>query len=245
MESSVVILSGGLDSAVSAAIAKERTRPRLALFFDYGQRAAPAERRAATAIAQHLEIPLRTIGLPWLAELGQSALTDGDRPIPELSESLLDDRKYTEETARAVWVPNRNGVFLNMAAAFAESLEAKTLVTGFNAEEAMTFPDNSEAFTKVAGEFFAYSTYHGHFLRSYHGHSLRSQEGLSVLSYTQRWNKEEIVREGLKRDIPFEVLWSCYHDGERMCSKCESCQRSIRAYKKAGIWERMYERFNT
>ena len=224
---SILILSGGLDSAVSAALAAEQTNPTLALFFDYGQRAASAEQRAATAIADHLQVPCKTVGLPWLAELGQSALTRHDQTIPELTEAQLDNQKESEKTARAVWVPNRNGVFLNVAASFAESLEATLLITGFNAEEAVTFPDNSEDFVKVAKEFFHYAT----------------ANGVTVTSYTQQWNKEEIVREGLERHLPFEKLWSCYDAGSKQCGSCESCQRSIRAYREVGLWERMQGQF--
>lgn len=223
MKQSLLILSGGLDSAVSAALAGEQSKARLALFFDYGQRAALAEQRSATRVAQWLKVPLKTIGLPWLTELGQSALTQKTRTIPPLSQGELGNHAATTASARAVWVPNRNGVFLNVAAAFTESLGLDQIVTGFNAEEAVTFPDNSGEFVQAADAFFYYST----------------QNGVKVVSYTQDLDKAGIVHAGLKYDVPFEQLWSCYYNGDKMCGGCESCQRSIRAYRMVGIWERM------
>jgi 7-cyano-7-deazaguanine synthase len=197
----------------------------LALFFDYGQRAAEAERRAGGAIAARLQIPFQEISLPWLAPLGHSALIDTDQSLPELTEEELDNVAVTMKSAQTVWVPNRNGIFLNVAAAYAESLEADFVVTGFNAEEAMTFPDNSEAFVVAAGEFFRYSTLNR----------------VQVISYTQEWNKTVIVQKGLEMDVPFDLIWSCYQTGSQHCGQCESCLRSIRAYKEAGIWERIRE----
>ncbi len=228
MEASLLILSGGLDSTVSATLAAEQTAPQCALFFDYGQRAVAPERQAATLIAARLGVPLEVVALPWLSRLGQSALTDATMDLPDLDATQLDDAAATADSARQVWVPNRNGVFLNVAAAFAESLDARLLVTGFNAEEAETFPDNSQDFVKVAGEFFRYAT----------------RNGVRVVSFTQEWNKQQIVQQGLELDIPFHRLWSCYEAGPKQCGRCESCLRSIRAYQAAGIWQQMQECFD-
>lgn len=223
MASSVLILSGGLDSSVSAALSREHYAPRQALFFDYGQRAAVPERQAATAVARFLNVPLQTIKLPWLAELGGNALTEMTHTLPELATTELDDEARTAASARAVWVPNRNGVFLNIGAAFAESIEADVLITGFNAEEAATFPDNTQEFVEIADEFFRFAT----------------ATAVRVESLTQKMNKSEIVAAGLKSDMPLEHLWSCYAAGDKMCGRCESCRRSMRAYREAGLWKRM------
>ncbi len=227
MEPSILILSGGLDSAVSAAVAKTQSQPQLALFFDYGQRAASAEFQAAGKLAEYFQVPLEPVALPWLGALGGSALTDKRQALPQLAATELDDDIPTQASAQAVWVPNRNGVFLNVAAAYADKLAATLLVTGFNAEEAATFPDNSLAFVVAAAEFFRYST----------------QVGAKVISYTQEWNKSEIVIEAIKRALPLELIWSCYEAGSQQCSVCESCLRSIRAYQQAGVWSQVKGRF--
>ena len=173
----------------------------LALTFDYGQRAARREITASRAIAKSLRAPHRAIRLPWLGEVTGTALVNRKRALPR----AIDGHR----SAAAVWVPNRNGVFLNVCAAFAESLGAKWIVTGFNAEEAATFPDNSEAFVRAANHAFSFST----------------ANGVKVVSYTARLDKAAIVRLGQKHGVPLEKTWSCYEGGRHPCGNCESCLR--------------------
>lgn len=195
------MLSGGLDSAVSLAAAARKHRIRLALTFDYGQRAAKREIAAARSLSSWLRIPHRTMKLPWLGEITGTALVDRKRKLPRSIDGF--------RSAAAVWVPNRNGVFLNVCAAFAESLGAKWVVTGFNAEEAATFPDNSEAFVRAANRAFSFST----------------ANGVRVVSYVARLEKPAIVRLGLRLGVPLPKLWSCYEGGRKPCGTCESCLR--------------------
>ena len=212
---SVVLLSGGLDSAANLAFCVEQDEPVLALTANYGQRAAQAELRAAQAICKFYQIPHQTLDVSWLGRLGGSSLTDTTQNIPELLSTELDDRGITEGSAKSVWVPNRNGVLINIAAAFGEQLKANQVVVGFNREEAATFPDNSAEFLKRASASLEYST-------SNHAR---------VACYTVNLDKKEIVRKlrALDRQFPFELLWSCYHGGEKPCGGCESCRRLARA----------------
>ena len=219
MQKSILILSGGLDSTVSAWIAREKTKPVLALTFDYGQRSANKEIHSAQQTATTLGVPHRVIPLPWLGEITLNAMVDQKINFPSLSEAELDNTMLTRESAQAVWVPNRNGVFLNVAAAFAESLGADLLITGFNAEEGMTFPDNSIPFVRAADEFFWYST-------------LRR---VKVTSYTLGMSKTEIVKKGRELGVDLHQVWSCYEGGDSPCRRCESCLRSIRAFREAGV----------
>ncbi len=219
----ISILSGGLDSAVSLYLGAQEFSFVLALTFDYGQRAAAREIAAAQKICENLGIIHQIISLPWLEKISTSALTDLKSSLPQLSLSELDNLKLTDHSARAVWVPNRNGLLINIAGCFADQLQAEIILTGFNREEAMTFPDNSSEFNEAITHSLAYST----------------QVHPRVLSLTQSMDKSEIVQAGLKRNVPFEILWSCYTGEEKMCGQCESCMRSIRAYQKAGIQKRM------
>ncbi len=222
----VVLLSGGLDSAVNLKRAADETGVALALTCDYGQRAAAREIAAAAAMSRAVGAPHRVVALPWLAELCQTALVNPEAAVPEVRPEQLGAARVTEgETARAVWVPNRNGVFLNLAAAFAESLGAELVVAGFNAEEAATFPDNSAAFIAAATAALALST----------------ATGVRVVSYTQELEKPEIVRLGKAIGAPIPQVWSCYHGGEELCLRCESCARLERALRAAGAWEWFWE----
>ena len=212
----VVLLSGGLDSSANLAFCREQDEPILALTADYGQRAAKQEIAAAKKLCDHFDIRHEVLNIQWLGALGGSSLTESSRAVPQISRDKLDELATIQDTARSVWVPNRNGVLINAGAAYAERLEANWVVVGFNREEAVTFPDNSAAFLESATQALQYST----------------QERVGVFCYTTDLNKVEIVQRLnlLGPPFPFEKLWSCYHGGERPCGVCESCQRLSRAY---------------
>jgi 7-cyano-7-deazaguanine synthase len=201
----VAILSGGLDSTVSLAVAVRRMDVVLALTFDYGQRAARREREAAARISRHYRRPHRVIAVPWLAGLTRTALVNRAARLPKNEMSV--------RSAKAVWVPNRNGVFIEIAAAHAESLGARRLITGFNREEAVTFPDNSPAYVEAVNRALGYST----------------ANGVQVVSFTGALDKRAIVRLGRRLGAPLEWIWPCYEGGRRWCGSCESCLRSLRA----------------
>lgn len=223
----VALLSGGLDSTVAAFAAAREGMIANSLVFDYGQRAAKREVEAAKRIAKRLGSDFQSIKLPFLKEVTQTALVMNDQVIPQLKMGKLDDRSEVEKSAAQVWVPNRNGLFLNIAACIAEGLGLSEILVGFNAEEAMTFPDNSANFVGRAEAFFELST----------------QKGLKVRAPTIGLNKTEIVQRGMELDVPFGEIWSCYHGGRKMCGRCESCLRSIRAYQNAGLWDHLRDRF--
>lgn len=213
----VVLLSSGLDSTVNLYEARERADVVLALTFDYGQRAAPRELECARAIAEHAGVPHRVVSLPWFADFTNTALVKREAKVPTQKDVSIDDHKISQETAKAVWVPNRNGIFLNIAAGFAEGLQANWVVPGFNREEAATFPDNSEEFLTALTKSFSYST----------------ANKVEVVCFTTRLNKTEIVRRGRELGAPFGLMWPCYFQGESPCGECESCQRFARAMKEA------------
>ena len=216
---SLILLSGGLDSAANLAFTAHFDEPVLALTIDYGQRAAKPEIEAAKKLASHFGVEHLVLDLKWLGALGGSSLTSKTIDVPQLAKSKLDDLAASKESAKLVWVPNRNGLFINVAAAIAESRKLQQVVVGFNKEEAATFPDNSSQFLGVATLSLKYST----------------SNGVKVACYTDMLVKTEIVQalRNLDRPFPFEMVWSCYHSGEetggKMCGKCDSCQRFIRA----------------
>ncbi|HEY1078521.1 MAG TPA: 7-cyano-7-deazaguanine synthase, partial [Bdellovibrio sp.] len=155
----VVLLSAGLDSTVNAYEAiKHHHEVVLALTFNYGQRAAKKEIEAAAKIAAHLKIPHKVVDLPWFKDFNKSSLLVEDQEVPTGAQVSIDNLERSEETAKSVWVPNRNGIFLNIAAAYAEALGAHAVIPGFNAEEAVTFPDNSKEFMEQATRSMKYST---------------------------------------------------------------------------------------
>ena len=212
---SLILLSGGLDSSANLAFADYYDLPVLALTIDYGQRAVEPEIKASKKLADYYGVPHQVLDLKWLGALGGSALTSSAIDVPKIDSNKLDDLKTAQGTAKQVWVPNRNGLFINAAAAIAEVKGAQQIIVGFNKEEAATFPDNSSQFLGVCNLSLRYST----------------STGVKVACYTDMLVKTEIVRavRNLPKRFPFEFVWSCYHGGEKMCGECESCKRFLRA----------------
>lgn len=185
---------------------------RLALTCDYGQRAAAQEIAHARKLCDHFGIVHRVLPLTWISEF-PSGLTDRGSELPHPSLKQLDEMEYSTESAKAVWVPNRNGILLEAAAGFAESLGATTVIVGFNREEAATFPDNSTAYLDAINAALEFST----------------QGRVKVASPTASLDKRQIVAWARAHDFPLELVWSCYEARETMCGVCESCQRLQRA----------------
>ncbi len=206
-ESAVALLSGGLDSAVSLAIAAGRYDVGLSLFFDYGQIPAGKEEESSRAFAQHYGTAFERVELQWLGHISSSTMTPGGDDTPDYPvEGHPEDQA---RVSRAVWVENRNGIFVNVAAAFAAAKAATVIITGFNSEDAGALPVNSGEFVDVINRALAIST----------GAPVR------VESPTLEMQKREVVERGIELDLPWKHIWSCYRGGERMCGKCESCVR--------------------
>lgn len=218
-QSAIALLSAGLDSSIALAMAlKEGVQIKLALTFDYGQKAAPQEIKQASRLASFWRIPHKQVNLPFFAESGHSSLLRGstNKELPRLSLDDLDNLEASQKSAKAVWVPNRNGVFIEIAACFAEQLGASYILVGFNREEAATFPDNSKAYRESLNRALSFST----------------ANHVQVISPTELLNKTQIVEMALKLKFPMEFLWSCYENGTQMCGSCESCMRLKRALKQ-------------
>lgn len=218
---SLVLLSGGLDSVYALHKAREESEVLFVITFDYGQRSAASEIRHAQKLCAKLSVAHKILELPFFKELVQHPLFDADTACPSPTNVDLDDHRASLESAKAVWVPNRNGIFLNVAAGLAEAARANFIYVGFNAEEAATFPDNSRGYVEAVNEAFAYST----------------SNRVEVRSPSQDMIKTEIVAELKHREFDFRNLWSCYLAGDKMCGRCESCARLKRALVANGMTE--------
>lgn len=212
----LVLLSGGLDSTVAAAVQARRPGGvALGLCVDYGQRAARREAQAADAVGGVLGFEVVHTALPLLAEITATALVRRDVPLPQPEPGRLDTD--APATAEAVWVPNRNGLLVNLAAAVAEARGLDCVVVGFNAEEAVTFPDNSELFVNHLNECLREST----------------RGRVRVEAPLLHLDKSGLLAAGRRVGAPVHLAWSCYEGGERPCGRCESCRRRARAEARA------------
>jgi 7-cyano-7-deazaguanine synthase len=216
--SAVVLLSAGLDSTYNLLRAREKFLVRLTLTFDYGQKAAVREIERASALAESFKIPHKVISLPWFSQFTKTSLL-GAQNIPSGSDIEIDNLERSKASAKNVWVPNRNGILLNIAAGFAEGLGADYVIPGFNIEEAQTFADNSDDFLKSLDHSWSFST--------------NSQ--VKTFCFSTALDKTQIVAEGRKMGMPFAKVWPCYLSGKTWCGQCESCQRFKRAVEANGL----------
>lgn len=206
----VILLSGGLDSLVSLGLVRDEYDEMLALTFNYGQKSFNNESEASEKICNYYGLKREVITLDWLKKITNTALV-ADKEIP----ANIED--YTK-SMKAVWVPNRNGLFLNIAACYADSYGYRDIIIGANKEEAVTFSDNTEEFVNRVAAEFEYSTL------------VKPKVRVPLIKY----DKRKTVELALEHKMPLDLVWSCYNDGEKHCGKCESCIRLKAALQACG-----------
>ncbi len=203
MNKSIILLSGGLDSLVCTGLKKKELNIELALTFDYGQKSALKEIESSKKICDYYHIEHKIIKLDWLKDITQTSLVTNNK-IP-----CAKNLKELNDGLKSVWVPNRNGLFLNIAASYADSFNYDYVLIGANKEEAQNFPDNTQEFIDALNKEFQYST-------------LKHPKVISPLI---NYDKNGIVKLALKHDIPLELTMSCYQNTKGHCGECESCLR--------------------
>lgn len=216
-KNAIAVLSGGLDSTVASTKFKEDYHIH-ALTFNYGQKSAEMEIKSAKAVCSELGAEHTVIELPWLSDLGSSALTSNE-VIPEPDDFELDDMDSALKTAKSVWVPGRNVVFTAIANSFAEAENASIIVVGWDLEEALTFPDNSKEFLDAFNTVL----------------DVGSFDEIKIEAPLIGMNKNEIVEYGSSIGAPMELSYSCYKGFNYHCGVCESCMRRKRAFTSAGV----------
>jgi 7-cyano-7-deazaguanine synthase len=218
MKKVVVLLSGGLDSTVTLAKAKEAGYEIYPLSFDYGQR-HDKELESAKKIAKWYSVTEHKILKIDLVQIGGSALTDKGIAVPE-------NRKVEDigEDIPITYVPARNTILLSLAIGYAEVVGAEAVFIGANAIDYSGYPDCRpeffEAFQKVA-ELGTKTGVDGKLI----------QIKYPLINMT----KAEIVKEGARLNVPFHLTWSCYKGGEKACGKCDSCILRLKGFKEAGL----------
>lgn len=201
MSKGIILLSGGLDSLVSLGLGMQKYGISLALTFDYGQKALEQEISTSKNICDYYKIEHKVIKLDWLKNVTHTALVE-DKELPEGIDN-------PEDSAKSVWVPNRNGLFLNIAGSFADGNDYDYIIIGANKEEGQTFPDNTQEFIDRINAEFEFST----------------QKHPKVVAPLINYDKNDIVKQAIEHNIPLEFVRSCYSNGKKHCGKCESCTR--------------------
>jgi 7-cyano-7-deazaguanine synthase len=211
----VVCLSGGMDSAVCAALAA-RDFDAYALHFSYGQRTERRELESARAVAQSLGfaqfLPLR---IDIFRQIGGSALTDPSITVPDAPET-----EPIGEFIPVTYVPFRNAHFLSAAVSWAEVLGAKRVLIGAVEQDSSGYPDCRPAYYEAFQRLIATGTRDG---------------DIEVVTPLIHMRKSEIVQLGLELSAPLHLTWSCYSGEEEACGVCDSCALRLRAFAQAGV----------
>jgi len=210
----VCLLSGGMDSCVTAAIAKERGYEIYAITFDYGQRNRK-EIESAIKVATALQVKEHKIIKADLRTFGKSALTDNIE-VPEFGE----DKGKIPPT----YVPARNTIFLSYGLAYAEVIGAEAVFIGANAVDYSGYPDCRKEYIEAYQRVANLGT-------------KRGVEGkpIKIIAPIIDMSKGEIVKKGVELNAPFEYTWSCYRSGDKACGKCDSCILRLKGFKEAGV----------
>lgn len=211
----VVSLSGGMDSAVCAALAA-RDYDAYALHFSYGQRTEGRELQSARAIAEalgfadflHLKIDL-------FRRIGGSALTDSSIAVPKAGAA-----EAIGASIPVTYVPFRNAHFLAAAVSWAEVLGAGTVFIGAVEQDSSGYPDCRPAYYEAFQRLIQMGTRDG---------------SIEIATPLIHLRKKEIVTLGLELEAPFHLTWSCYSSAEVACGECESCALRLRAFREAGM----------
>jgi 7-cyano-7-deazaguanine synthase len=209
----VCLVSGGMDSCVTAAIARQENDELAFLHVSYGQRTEKRERQAFEAVADHYQVKARlVISLEHLAKIGGSSLTDESIPVTEANLS-----------ARGIpssYVPFRNAHLLAAAASWGEVIGARAIYIGAVAEDSSGYPDCRPEFYDAFQNVIDLGT--------------RPETQIVIRTPVIHLRKPEIVQKGLELGAPLHLTWSCYRESERACGSCDSCALRLRAFREAG-----------
>jgi 7-cyano-7-deazaguanine synthase len=210
----VVLVSGGMDSCVTAAIAREENDELAFLHVSYGQRTEARERRAFSEIADFYRVNRRlAISIEHLARIGGSSLTDPNIAVAEAD--LLPQGVPTS------YVPFRNAHLLAIAVSWAEVIGATRIYIGAVADDSSGYPD-------CRPEFY-------HAFQTAVDVGTKPETRIRIVTPVIGMRKAEIVRQGTGLGAPLELSWSCYQGEELACGQCDSCALRLRAFAEAGM----------
>ena len=200
----VCLISGGLDSTVASAIARENGYEPIFLFLRYGQKTAKKEELCLDKLAKHWGVKkVVKVDLPWVKEFGGSALLDANIP--------LDEKNF-----RLEYVPFRNSIFLSVATALAETEGAEIVVVGSTGGDHIC-PDNSPEFIDTFQKVMEKGTMLKKDVKIFHPLTVTDKTGA--------------VKIGKGIDVPFELTWSCHNGTEKACGHCSNCKARIEAFE--------------
>jgi len=219
-ERAVVLVSGGMDSCVTAAVAV-RTCDLAFLHVSYGQRTEGKERACFDALADHFAVADRLVArLDHLRTIGGSSLTDHAIPVPPAAARSVDEASSRRRGIPPTYVPFRNAQLLAAAVAWAEVIGAASVWIGAVEEDSSGYPDCRREFYDLFERVIDAGT--------------RPETSIRIETPVIGMSKTDIVKRGLELGAPFQLTWSCYQSEKIACGACESCALRLRAFARAG-----------
>ena len=213
MRSAIVLVSGGMDSCVTAAVAKAEGHALAMLHSSYGQRTEARERRAFEEIATYYGAERMVVDQHYLGQIGGSSLTDPSIPV---SEADLESKDIPTS-----YVPFRNAHFLAAAVSWAEVIGAQRIYIGAVFADSSGYPDCRPEYYHAFNELVRRGT--------------RPETRIEVVTPLIGLHKHEIIRKGIELGAPLQLSWSCYRATDVACGTCDSCALRLRAFAQAGI----------
>ncbi|MFI5200976.1 MAG: 7-cyano-7-deazaguanine synthase QueC [Candidatus Kapaibacterium sp.] len=212
--SAVVLLSGGMDSTLTAVIARNESTSIAALHLNYRHRTERRELRAFQEVCDALEISERlVVDIEFLRTIGGSSLTDKSIDVTNANLAATE--------IPSSYVPFRNGNFLAIAASWAEGIHANAIYIGAVEEDSSGYPDCRRAFFDAFEIAIALGT--------------KPDTNIRIVTPIIQLRKSEIVRESLRLGAPIERTWSCYQSEDTACGVCDSCALRLRGFAEAGV----------
>ena len=209
----ICLVSGGMDSCVTAAIARAENAAMAFLHVSYGQRTEARERRAFEALADHFAVQKRlVVSIESLKAIGGSSLTDENIPVAKAN---LSSREIPTS-----YVPFRNAHLLAIATSWAETIGARRIYIGAVAEDSSGYPDCRPEFYEAFQKAIDAGT--------------KPETQIEIVTPIIHLSKADIVCRGLELGAPLELTWSCYVSEDRACGRCDSCALRLRAFHQAG-----------
>ena len=210
----ICLVSGGMDSCVTAAIANEENDELAFLHVSYGQRTEKREREAFEALADHYRVKSRlVISLEHLAKIGGSSLTNESIPVTAAN--------LTAAGIPSSYVPFRNAHLLSAAVSWGEVINAKAIYIGAVAEDSSGYPDCRPEFYDAFQNVLDIGT--------------KPETHIAIETPVIAMRKSEIVQKGIELGAPLHLTWSCYRESESACGNCDSCALRLRAFREAGV----------
>lgn len=214
INSAIVLVSGGMDSCVTAAIAKAENDRVAFLHISYGQRTERRERQAFNDIADFYGVEKRLdVSIEYLARIGGSSLTDA---AMDVTEADLESKEIPTS-----YVPFRNANMLAIATSWAEVLKADAIYIGAVAEDSSGYPDCRPEFYAAFEKTIEAGT--------------KPETNIKIKTPIIDLSKAEIVKKGIELGAPLQLSWSCYRNEDSACGTCDSCALRLRGFARAGL----------